>query len=146
MFKMVKTQERKKGEPLALEVYTKEAETFKVEVIMKTNPIVLPDWLHPPYGKYSWYLYLYIKPNSKLYRDLDKIENVDNFEKGDEIYPAFHCGCNFFKVCENAIILGCGYNHNIDIDMKMSHEAELPEELRADAERLYNYFKELEEK
>lgn len=142
-FEMVKTHEERKGVPL--DVYTKEAETFKVEVIRKTNPMVYPDWLQYPFGKYLWFLYVYILPNNKLYSELNKTENVDNFEKGDKVYPDFHCGCNFLKVCENAVILGCDYNHAIDIDMKMSHEAVLPEELRADAEHLYNYFKELEE-
>ena len=145
MFEMAKSVETLKN-GLVVDIYTKEAETFKVEVIRKTNPIVYPDWLQYPFGKYLWFLYLYIKPNNKLYRELDKTENVDNFEKGNEVYSDFHCGGNCFRICENAIILGCDYNHAIDIDMKMSHEAELPEELRADAEHLYNYFRQLEEK
>lgn len=144
MFEMVKSVEiRKNG--LKVNVYTKEAETFRVEVRHRVLPTENPPFIIGGFGNNCWYLYVYIYPANKLFDELHNCESMD-CDKGNEVYPDFHCGCTYFKVKENEIIIGCDYLHITYIDEAVSRLSELPDEISADAEHLYNYFKELEEK
>lgn len=143
MFEMVKSTETLKN-GLKVDVYTKEAETFRVEVRHCVSPVENPPFIVGGFGNNCWYLYVHVYSAAKLFNELHNYANMD-LDKGNEVYPAFHCGCTYFKVKENEVIIGCDYLHTTYIDEAVSRLSELPYELIADAEHLYNYFKELEE-
>lgn len=139
MFEMVKSQEIVRDN-LPVDVYTKEAETFKVEVRHCVNHAPKPPFITDGFGRNCWYLYVYIYSANKLFEELHNCENMD-LDKGNGVYPDFHCGCTYFKVKEKEVILGCDYLHITYIDEVVSKLSELPYIIMSHAEQLYNHFK-----
>lgn len=137
MFEMVE------GTDTCVDTYTKYSDTFLIKV---------KHWRYPwgkkvhigkkVFGNNCWALYVHIFYENKLFDTLKNCKE-DDYDKGDEVYQDFHGGCTFFQPTKREIIIGCDYQRYDD--PVYSNSQKLPDEIRADAEHIYNYFKELEE-
>ena len=61
-------------------------------------------------------------------------------ELGDKLYDKFHCGCTYYNKQKDWVEIGCDYQHLGD--EWFMKQKNLPREIVADAEALFEYMEE----
>ena len=122
MIELTKTKEKYKN--LDFDIYTMESRSFRIQI---------NHWSH-------WDIFIYVYRNNKLFPQL---KNCGKFNRAkiNKLCPFLHGNCTYFSRIE-PIKIGCEY---YNFTSAYSKQSDLPDEIRIDAEHLYNHFKKFEE-
>lgn len=107
---------------LKIDTYLTKSEGFDIEVKHWTRG-----------SSHCWCVYAVIFDTHPLF---SKFRQYD-FDAGDRLYPHFHNGCTFFSPQKTYIKVGCDFQHVGD-ELEES-SAEMPESVRIQAEKLFEY-------
>lgn len=89
--------------------------------------------------EYCYCLYVDIGKNHRLYEKASRGKD-DAYDYGDEIYPDWHQGCTFYHVNNKYVKIGCDYQHYGDEPFLYDDSDEVPEKIKQDIIKLYQYF------